>query len=111
MNIFVAKLDYSTTTEQLEDLFGAFGEVESAKIIFDRDTGRSKGYGFVIMPDDDSGVTAIASLNGQEVDGRNIVVKQAEDRSNDRRGGGGGGFRGGGNRGGGGGGGYNRNRY
>ena len=95
MNIFVAKLNYSTTVETVEDLFGQFGQVDSAKIIFDRDTGRSKGFGFVEMSDDDAAREAIASLNDSEVDGRQIVVKEAEDRprNNDRRGGGFGGGR------------------
>lgn len=97
MNIFVAKLNYSTTVETVEDLFGQFGQVDSAKIIFDRDTGRSKGFGFVEMADDEAAREAIASLNDTDVDGRQIVVKEAEDRprNNDRRGGGGGGFGGG----------------
>ena len=92
MNIFVAKLNYSTTQDTVEDLFAQFGQVDSVKIIFDRDTGRSKGYGFVEMASDDEGKEAIESLNDTEVDGRSIVVKEAEvrERGNDRRGGGGG---------------------
>lgn len=111
MNIFVAKLDFQTTSEDLQSLFEQFGEVESAKVIFDRETGRSRGFAFVEMPSDDEGSEAINSLNGTSVDGRVIVVKKAEPRpaggggGGDRRGGGGGG---GFNRGGGGGGGYNR---
>ena len=107
MNIFVAKLDYSTTSEQLEDMFGEYGEVASAKVIYDRETGKSRGFGFVEMDDDDQAWDAINALNGSMVDGREIVVKKAEDRSNNR-GGGGGGYRGGGGGGyrGGGGGGY-----
>jgi len=94
MNIFVAKLNYSTTQETVEDIFGQFGQVDSVKIIFDRDTGRSKGFGFVEMANDDEAREAISGLNDTEVDGRNIVVKEAEvrPRNNDRRGGGGGGF-------------------
>ncbi len=94
MNIFVARLNYSTTQETVEEVFGQFGQVDSAKIIFDRDTGRSKGFGFVEMPNDDEANAAISDLNDSEVDGRNIIVKQAEDRprNNDRRGGGGGGY-------------------
>lgn len=93
MNIFVAKLNYSTTQDTVEDLFAQFGQVDSVKIIHDKDTGRSKGYGFVEMASDDEGREAIASLNDTEVDGRSIVVKEAEvrERGNDRRGGGGGG--------------------
>jgi len=96
MNIFVAKLNYSTSVETVEDLFSQFGQVDSAKIIFDRDTGRSKGFGFVEMANDDEAREAISQLNDSDVDGRNIVVKEAEDRSNNRGGGGGrGGFGGG----------------
>ena len=100
MNIFVAKLDYNTSVDALQALFEEHGVVESVKIIMDRDTGKSKGYGFVEMPDDDSAYAAIAELNESEVDGRKIVVKKAEPRGNS----GGGGY----NRGGGGG--YSR-RY
>jgi len=110
MNIFVAKLSYDTSSHDLQDMFEEYGEVTSAKVIMDRDTGRSKGFGFVEMSNDDEARTAISNLNEAEVDGRTIVVKEAEPRE-DRRGGGGGYNRGGGggyNRGGGG---YDRNRY
>ncbi len=80
MNIFVAKLNYRTTKEGLQSAFEQFGEVSSAKIIMDRDTGRSKGYGFVEMSDDDAANAAIAALNESDLDGQNIVVKQSEDR-------------------------------
>ena len=80
MNIFVAKLNYRTTKEELQSTFEQFGEVSSAKIIMDRDTGRSKGYGFVEMSDDDAANAAIAALNESDLDGQNIVVKQSEDR-------------------------------
>lgn len=105
MNIFVAKLNFDTRESDLQEAFEAHGEVDSVKIIIDKFTGRSKGFGFVEMPNDDEGQAAIDALNEQEFDGRQIVVKKAEPREN--RGGGGGG-RGGYNRGGGGGGGYNR---
>jgi cold-inducible RNA-binding protein len=126
MNIFVAKLDFQTTSEDLQSLFEQFGEVESAKVIMDKETGRSRGFAFVEMPNEEEGLEAINALDGTTVDGRTIAVKKAEPRpaggGGDRRGGGGGGFnrggggggynRGGGgggyNRGGGGGGGYNR---
>ena len=78
MNIFVAKLSYQTSEEQLEQLFQKFGEVESAKIIFDKYQGRSKGYGFVEMPNDEEALEAINSLNDTEFDGRTIVVKKAK---------------------------------
>ena len=100
MNIFVAKLNFDTQESDLQYAFEEFGEVSSAKIIFDRETGRSKGFGFVEMPNDEEALAAINELNDTELDGRTIVVKKAEPRDNR----GGGGFRGGNNRGGGGGG-------
>lgn len=105
MNIFVAKLNYDTPESDLREAFEQFGAVDSCTIIFDKMTGRSKGFGFVEMPNDDEANSAIDNLNDTDMDGRTIVVKKAEPREN--RGGGGGG-RGGYNRGGGGGGGYNR---
>jgi cold-inducible RNA-binding protein len=118
MNIFVAKLNFDTTSEDLQAAFDAFGEVSSAKVIMDRETGRSKGFGFVEMPNDQEGNNAIENLDGTELDGREIVVKKARPkeegsgRGGFNRGGGGGGYnRGGGGGGynrGGGGGGYNR---
>lgn len=98
MNIFVAKLNYSTETETLQDLFEGFGDVDSAKIIMDRETGRSKGYGFVEMPNDAEALAAIEELNDSEFEGSQIVVKKANPSpgGGDRRGGGGGGYRGGG---------------
>ncbi|MFZ6051482.1 RNA recognition motif domain-containing protein [Halocola ammonii] len=84
MNIFVARLDYGVTSQDLEDLFSDYGSVSSAKVIMDRDTGKSKGFGFVEMDDDDAARSAINELNDYEVKGRNIVVKQAEDRREKR---------------------------
>jgi RNA recognition motif-containing protein len=112
MNIFVAKLNYSTQTESLQDLFEGFGDVDSAKIIMDRETGRSKGFGFVEMPNDAEALAAIEELNDSDFEGSQIVVKKANPSpGNDRRGGGGG-FRGGGrDRGGYGGGGRDRGGY
>jgi len=89
MNIFVAKLNYSTEDNSVREAFERFGTVESVKIIFDRDTGRSKGFGFVEMPDTAEGQSAIDALNESELDGRTIVVKEARPRE----GGGGGGGR------------------
>jgi len=114
MNIFVAKLSYGTTVEELTEVFERFGDLDSVKIIMDRETGRSKGFGFVEMPNDEEAQAAIDELNDSELDGRQIVVKKANPPSGDRRGGGnrgGGGYGGGrgGNRGGGYGGG--RDRY
>jgi RNA recognition motif-containing protein len=77
MNIFVAKLNYKTSSDTLRAAFEAFGEVSSSKIIRDRETGRSKGFGFVEMPDDTAAMEAIQKLNDTELDGRQIVVKQA----------------------------------
>ena len=104
MNIFVGSLPYRLEEADLKELFEAYGEVSSVKLISDRETGRSKGFGFVEMPDDEAAQKAITGLNGAEVSGRSIAVSQAEERKpssgGDRRGGGG--FGGGGNRGGGG---------
>jgi RNA recognition motif-containing protein len=87
MNIFVAKLSPRMTDETLESLFSKFGKVDSAKVIMDKETGRSKCYGFVEMPDENEGNEAIAQLNEVEVDESTIVVKQARPR--EERGGGG----------------------
>ena len=81
MNIFVAKLSYQTKEETLKELFEEFGEVESAKIIYDKAAGRSKGFGFVEMPNEEEALAAIEKLNDQVVDGRNIVVKKARPKS------------------------------
>lgn len=80
MNIFVAKLNYATSEDALRQAFEEFGTVDSAKVIMDRETQRSKGFGFVEMPNDDEGNQAIASLNETELDGRTIVVKKANPR-------------------------------
>ena len=95
MNIFVAKLNFSTRSEGLQEVFERFGEVESANVIMDRETGRSKGFGFVEMPNDSEGQAAIQALDGTELDGSTIVVKKAEPRENRSGGGnsGGGGFK------------------
>lgn len=104
MKLYVGRLPYSTTDDQLAEIFGQIGEVVSATIIFDRETGRSKGFGFVEMSNDQEAQNAITSLNNSTVEGRTIVVNEAHDRRDGgRSGGGGGGRRFGG---GGGGGGY-----
>ena len=77
MNIFVARLNFKTRREDLEAAFTKFGQVSSAKIVKDRETGRSKGFGFVEMPNDEEANKAIAALNETELDGRTIVVKPA----------------------------------
>ena len=97
--IYVGNLSYQTTEADLSDLFEQVGQVESVNIITDRDTGRSKGFAFVEMNDEDA-EKAIAQFNGTEVNGRSVTVNEARPR--EERGGGRGGF--GGNRGGGGGG-------
>ncbi len=80
MNIFVAKLNYATSEDALRQAFEEFGTVDSAKVIMDRETQRSKGFGFVEMPNDDEANQAISSLNDAELDGRTIVVKKANPR-------------------------------
>ena len=100
MNIFVSHLSWGTNSESLQDLFAQYGEVSSANVIMDKMTGRSRGFGFVEMPNDNEGQAAIDALNGTNFEGQTITVNVArprEDRSNDRgRGGYGGGNRGGG---------------
>lgn len=89
MNIYVGNLSYTTTNQSLHDLFAEFGEVINANIIMDRDSGRSKGFGFVEMANKNDGIKAISKLNGQEVDGREIKVNEAQQRSSGGGGGGG----------------------
>src|SRR3954468_4461495 len=110
--LYVGNLSYNTTSSELEQMFGPHGTVQSAEVIQDRDTNRSKGFGFVQMGSDEEAQAAIAALNGQEQDGRTLTVNEAKPRE-DRGGGGGGGGRGGfgGGRGGGGGGGGSRGGY
>ena len=88
MNIFVAKLNFDTQESELQGAFEAYGSVDSVKIITDKFTSKSKGFGFVEMPNDEEAKAAIGGLNDQEFDGHTIVVKVAEPREN--RGGGGG---------------------
>lgn len=103
MNIFIGSLPFSLEETDLKEYFEEYGEVSSVKIISDKFTGRSKGFGFVEMPDDEAAKKAIEELNGTEVGGRTIVVNVAEERKDSRKGGfGGGGSRGGYGRGGGG---------
>jgi RNA recognition motif-containing protein len=104
MKIFVGGLPFRLDDSALKEAFSAFGEVTSAKVITDKFTGRSRGFGFVEMSDDESAKKAIAELNGSEIDGRTIAVNVAEERKERTGGGGGGGGFRGGNRGGGGGG-------
>ena len=105
--LYVGNLSFGTTSQDLEKIFGEIGSVESANLIEDRETGRSRGFGFVEMSSKEEAQNAISSLNGKEVDGRQLTVNEAkprEERSGGgNRGGGRGGYGGGGgNRGGGG---------
>jgi len=114
MKLYVGNLAFQTSSEDLQQLFAQAGTVESASVVEDRDTGRSRGFGFVEMASKEEGEAAIAQFNGKEFNGRNLTVNEArprEDRGNRGGGGGRGGFGGGrgggggyGNRGGGGGG-------
>ena len=117
MNIYVGNLSWNLKDQDLANLFTPYGEVASAKIVMDKFTQRSKGFGFVEMANDEQAQAAIAQLNGSEVDGRNLVVNESRPKEEGggggyKKGGGGGGFnRGGGGGGfnrGGGGGGFNR---
>lgn len=92
--LYVGNLSYETTNGSLEELFTPFGQVRSAQVIQDRDTGRSKGFGFVEMSDDNAARAAITALNDKEHDGRRLMVNEARPRE-ERSGGGGGGSRGG----------------
>jgi RNA recognition motif-containing protein len=114
MNIYVGNLSWNLKDQDLAGLFTPYGEVSSAKIVMDKFTNRSKGFGFVEMPNDEQAQAAINDLNGAEVDGRNLVVNESRPKEGGAGGGGGykknfgGGGGGGFNRGGGGGGGFNR---
>jgi len=81
MNIFVSNLSFSTTDQDLKQLFDSYGNVTSAKVIMDRDNNRSKGFGFVEMPTDDEGNKAIEQLNGSNLDSRSISVSVARPRA------------------------------
>ena len=91
MNIYVGNMSFDTTEDQLRQSFEAFGEVSSAKVIMDRDTGRPKGFGFVEMPSNEEATAAMSALNGQDLNGRTLNVNEAKPRTD-------GGNRGGGNR-------------
>ena len=131
MNIYVGNLSWGLKDQDLANMFAPFGEVTTAKIVMDKFTQRSKGFGFVEMPNDEQAQAAIAQLNGSEVEGRNLVVNESRPKEEGggggfkkrggfgggsgggggykgKGGGGGGGYRGGNGGGSGGGGGYNR---
>ena len=109
--LYVGNLGYGVSSSDLEQLFAAFGTVQSAEVIADRDNGRSKGFGFVEMSTDQEAQAAIQGLNGQEHDGRPLTVNEARPREERSGGGGGRGGRGGGYGGGGGGRGGRGGRY
>lgn len=102
MKLYVGNLPFSTTNQDLNDIFGEIGSVESCNVIEDRETGRSRGFGFVEMANKEDGERAIAELNGKEINGRELKVNEAKPQ--ERRsgggynGGGGGGYGGGGGR-------------
>ena len=117
MDIYVGNVSFGASEGDLQDAFEQFGSVSQVKIITDRETGRSRGFAFITMDNDDEARAAIEGMNGQEIDGREVTVREATPRAprggggggfrgGDRRGGGGGGYRGGGDRRGGGGGGH-----
>ena len=98
MKLYVGNLSFQTSSNDLQELFAQAGTVESASVVEDRDTGRSRGFGFVEMATKEEGETAISQLNGKEVGGRSLTVNEArprEDRGNRGGGGGRGGFGGG----------------
>ena len=101
MDIYVGNLAYATTDDGLKAAFAAYGEVTSARVVTDRMTGRSKGFGFVEMPNADQANAAIAALNGQPLDGRPVRVNESQPKPREERRGG---YRGGGR------GGYGRDR-
>lgn len=80
MNLFVANVNYRIDSDKLKSLFEVFGTVESARVIFDKETRRSKGFGFVDMPNDEEAMTAIREMTGKEVEGKELVVKESEPR-------------------------------
>ena len=90
MKLYVGNLSYETTNATLEELFAPYGSVRSAQVIQDRDTGRSKGFGFVEMSDDNAARSAISALNEKEHDGRPLTVNEARPRKERSEGGGGG---------------------
>jgi RNA recognition motif-containing protein len=93
--LYVGNLSYDVTDSALAQMFETYGSVESAQVIMDRDTGRSKGFGFVEMKSSEAAQAAITGLNGQSMGGRALTVNEARPKTDDRRGGGGGGGSGG----------------
>ncbi|HEY0008652.1 MAG TPA: RNA-binding protein [Tepidisphaeraceae bacterium] len=103
--LYVGNLSYNTDSSELQELFSAFGQVQSAEVIADRETGRSKGFGFIEMSTEEEAQAAVNGMNGKEIGGRSLTVNEARPKENRTGGGGGGGGRSGGFGGGGGGGG------
>ncbi len=93
LKIYVGNLNYKTSEQDLSDMFGEFGRVDSSVIVMDRATGRSRGFGFIEMSDDGEAKAAIEALNGREIEGRTLTVNEARPRVEHRGGGGGGGDR------------------
>jgi len=85
MNIYVGNLSYGMSEDELRDAFGAFGQVSSVKILMDRETGRSRGFGFVEMPNQSEAEQAITQLNGKDVGGRALRINEARPREEQRR--------------------------
>jgi RNA recognition motif-containing protein len=106
MNIYVANIPFKASEQEFRELFEEYGEVSSAKIVMDKETQRSRGFGFVEMSDESAARQAITKLNGSDFLGKSLVVNEARPKTDNPRSGGGGGYRSGG----GGGGGYNK-RY
>ena len=96
--LFIGGLSWGTSDDDLNEVFGAFGAVTEAKVITDRDTGRSRGFGFVTFANGDEAQAAIAAMDGQDLGGRTVRVNEAQPRNSGGRGGGGGGGGGGGRR-------------
>lgn len=90
MRIYVGNLPWSVDNDSLRDMFSSYGDVADAVVIRDRETGRSRGFGFVDLSDDEAGNSAIEAMHGTEIEGRDLVVNQAQERK-ERNGGGGGG--------------------
>lgn len=89
--LFVGSLSWNTTENELESAFSRFGQITEAKVITDRNTGRSRGFGFVTFEEEGAADTAMSQMNGATLDGRAITVNEAQDKRRDNRGGGGGG--------------------
>lgn len=93
--LYIGNLAFAIRDEELSDAFGSFGTIVSARVVMDRDTGRSKGFGFVEFDSEEAAQSAIESMNGKELSGRPLNVSEARPQTDRPRGGGGGGFRGG----------------